>query len=52
MISVDIAGNKDATKKLLGDMGVPVPEGTKIRDMDDLETTVDRTLYLAFGHMQ
>ena len=27
MISVDIAGNKHATKKLLGDMGVPVPKG-------------------------
>ncbi len=41
MISVDIAGNKHATKKLLGDMGVPVPKGYKIRDIDDLEDTLD-----------
>ena len=27
MIAVDIAANKHATKKLLGDMGVPVPKG-------------------------
>ena len=37
MISVDIAGNKHATKKLLGDMGVPVPKGYRIRDEDELE---------------
>lgn len=40
MISVDIAGNKHATKKLLGDMGVPVPKGYRIRDIDELEETV------------
>ncbi len=40
MISVDIAGNKHATKKLLGDMGVPVPKGYRIRDIEDLEDTV------------
>jgi cyanophycin synthetase len=45
MISVDIASNKDATKKLLGDMGVPVPDGRKIRDIDDLERTVDAIGY-------
>ena len=32
MIAVDIAGNKHATKKLLGDMGVPVPKGFRIRE--------------------
>ncbi len=41
MISVDIAGNKHATKKLLGDMGVPVPKGYRIRDVEDLEETVE-----------
>jgi cyanophycin synthetase len=41
-IAVDIAGNKDATKKLLGDMGVPVPKGYKLRDIDDLESTLER----------
>ncbi len=40
MISVDIAGNKDATKKLLGEMGVPVPKGYKIRDEDEIEGAV------------
>ena len=40
MISVDIAGNKHATKKLLGDMGVPVPKGFRIRDIEDLEDTI------------
>ncbi len=41
MISVDIAGNKHATKKLLGDMGVPVPKGYRIRDIEELEEAVD-----------
>ncbi|HMT08935.1 MAG TPA: cyanophycin synthetase [Pyrinomonadaceae bacterium] len=45
MISVDIAGDKSATKKLLGDMGVPVPKGYRIRDIDDLESTIDRIGY-------
>ena len=40
MISVDIAANKHATKKLLGEMGVPVPKGFRIRDIDELESTV------------
>ncbi len=42
MIAVDIAGNKHATKTLLGDMGVPVPKGYRIRDIDDLPDTVER----------
>ncbi|MEO6655884.1 MAG: cyanophycin synthetase, partial [Pyrinomonadaceae bacterium] len=41
MIAVDIAGNKHATKKLLGDMGVPVPKGFRIREEDELESTLD-----------
>jgi len=45
MISVDIAGNKHATKKLLGDMGVPVPKGYRIRDIDDLEETLESVGY-------
>ena len=40
MIAVDIAGNKHATKKLLGDMGVPVPKGFRIREIDELENAV------------
>ncbi len=41
MIAVDIAGNKHATKKLLGDMGVPVPKGYRIRDIEELEETIE-----------
>jgi cyanophycin synthetase len=41
MIAVDIAANKHATKKLLGDMGVPVPKGYRIRDIDELERTLN-----------
>ncbi|QQS33793.1 MAG: cyanophycin synthetase [Acidobacteriota bacterium] len=47
MISVDIAGDKSATKKLLGDMGVPVPKGYRIREIDDLEDTLERVSYPA-----
>ena len=45
MISVDIAANKHATKKLLGEMGVPVPKGYRIRDIDELESTIDSVGY-------
>ena len=40
MIAVEIAGNKQATKDLLGAMGVPVPKGYRIRDIDELEDTL------------
>jgi cyanophycin synthetase len=45
MIAVDIAANKHATKKLLGEMGVPVPKGYKIRDEEELESTLDSVGY-------
>ena len=45
MISVDIAGDKAATKKLLGDMGVPVPEGRQIREVEELERAIDAIGY-------
>jgi cyanophycin synthetase len=41
MIAVDIAGDKSATKKLLGDMGVPVPKGVRIRFEDEIEDAVE-----------
>jgi len=41
MIACDIAGNKHAAKKLLGEMGVPVPRGYSIRDEDELKRTVE-----------
>jgi cyanophycin synthetase len=40
MIAVDIAANKHATKELLGQMGVPVPKGYRIRDIHELESTL------------
>ncbi len=42
MIAVDLASDKDATKKLLGNMGVPVPRGYRIVDEDEIESTVGR----------
>jgi cyanophycin synthetase len=44
-IAVDLAGNKHATKTLLGDMGVPVPKGYRIRDVEELEATLERVGY-------
>ncbi len=41
MISVDIAGDKSATKKLLGEMGVPVPIGKVIREEEQIESMVE-----------
>jgi len=41
MISTDLASNKAATKKLLGEMGVPVPKGFRIRDEDEVKSTVE-----------
>ena len=40
MIAVDLAGDKSATKKLLGEMGVPVPKGVKIRTVEEIEDAV------------
>lgn len=45
MIAVDIAANKHATKKLLGDMGVPVPKGYRIREIEELEGTLGSVGY-------
>jgi cyanophycin synthetase len=42
MIAVDLASDKDATKQLLGSMGVPVPRGYQIVDEEDIEKTVGR----------
>lgn len=41
MIAVDLAGDKRATKRLLGAMGIPVPRGIMISDEEDLEDAVD-----------
>ncbi len=42
MISVDLASDKNATKKLLGEMGVPVPKGFTLRNEDEIESIVNR----------
>jgi cyanophycin synthetase len=42
MISVEIAGDKNATKKLLGEMGIPVPRGFCIREEEELADTINR----------
>ncbi len=42
MIAVDLASDKDATKQLLGSMGVPVPKGYQIVDEDEIERAVER----------
>ena len=34
-LGVEIAGDKDLTKRLLGDLGVPVPKGYVVQDEDD-----------------
>ena len=44
MIAVDIAANKHATKTLLGDMGIPVPKGYRIRNLDELEATIKESV--------
>ena len=39
-IAVDLASNKDATRNLLSKSYIPVPRGTLIYDIDDLEEAV------------
>jgi cyanophycin synthetase len=40
-IAVDIAGDKDETKQLLQDAGIPVPKGTIIKDPEELPRAID-----------
>ena len=47
MIAVDIAGNKHATKTLLGNLGVPVAEGVRISEIEDLEDELNDIGYPA-----
>jgi cyanophycin synthetase len=35
LVATDLAGNKDMTKKLLDESGVPVPRGIVVRDVDE-----------------
>ena len=44
-IAVDIAGDKDETKRLLEAAEIPVPKGSIIRSEDDLQNAIDRIGY-------
>ncbi len=44
-IAVDIAGDKEETKKLLGGAQIPVPSGTVVRDEEDLQSAINRYGY-------
>ena len=41
-IAVDIAGDKEETKRLLGDAEIPVPGGTVVRDEEGLKNAINR----------
>ena len=44
-IAVDIAGDKEETKNLLGEAQIPVPGGTVIRTPEDLDDAIDKFGY-------
>ena len=44
-IAVDIAGDKEETKNLLGAAQIPVPRGTTVRDEEDLKYAIDKFGY-------
>ncbi|MGY2131754.1 cyanophycin synthetase [Hymenobacter sp. HD11105] len=39
--AVDIAGNKNRTKAMLADAGIPVPRGTTVYSLDELRTAIE-----------
>ncbi|MGI8950872.1 MAG: cyanophycin synthetase [Chitinophagaceae bacterium] len=41
-IAVDIAGDKEETKRLLGEAEIPVPQGTVVRSEESLKNAVER----------
>lgn len=45
LLGVDIAGDKNLTKKLLGEMGIPVPRGEVVRSADDAVRAAKRLRY-------
>jgi len=44
-ISVDIAGNKELTNRLLGEVGIPVPKGMVVRDVEEALSAARRVGY-------
>lgn len=45
LVAVELAGNKDMTKKLLADNGVPVPRGVVVRTVEDAIREARRLRY-------
>jgi cyanophycin synthetase len=45
LVATDLAGNKDMTKKLLDESGVPVPRGIVVRDVEDAVRGAKRLRY-------
>jgi cyanophycin synthetase len=45
LIAVEAAGDKDFTKQLLGDSGIPVPRGKVVRSIDEAVTAARRLRY-------
>ncbi len=44
-VAVDLAGDKSATKQLLGDSGIPVPRGVVVRGVEDAVREARRLRY-------
>jgi cyanophycin synthetase len=44
-VAVDLAGNKDFTKKLLDESGIPVPRGVVVRDVEEAVRAARRLRY-------
>jgi cyanophycin synthetase len=45
LVAVELAGNKDATKKLLADSGIPVPRGLVVGRIEETETAARQLSY-------
>jgi cyanophycin synthetase len=41
ILGVELAGDKESTKRILGEAGVPVPRGTVVYYLDELETAIE-----------
>lgn len=45
LVAVELAGNKDATKRMLADSGIPVPRGEVVRSIDEALAVARRLRY-------
>jgi cyanophycin synthetase len=41
ILGVELAGDKEGAKQILADAGIPVPKGTLVRYLDDLESAIE-----------